>query len=394
MHNQFSTLTFVVTRPSLETSCSLSKDQAEDLKGEILEKEGRRRRRRVVVKSNPYKLPSDKEEQWMFFYEMLCEHNRKHNHTVVAIPAGPAVNQSLLRNWCADQRKSYMKTLGVLDIGQRANWGTSYLTLHKKQLLDQAGFYWGHFNHTMDDDYVFSDEFQDVVKAKYQDWLWNPFYDKLKAYQQRHNHTRIPHNYTDQLLSVWATQQRLLYQIHEEKQKFKLETNHATLSSSEDQVLMPQRRIKKLTEINFEWSWLDENSKYSELNLTMLTTGIGYNNSFYRNKDLPEYDIMLPFDAFVLENLDQNDPFFPPSLGIIDINALLKKKKINNVVPWAQRVRQLKEYRKEHGNCDVPLDYEKVSGLGTWVKKQQSNRKLSPRSRYQLQKLGFTFHFD
>eukprot|EP00560_Eucampia_antarctica_P010132 CAMPEP_0197830360 /NCGR_PEP_ID=MMETSP1437-20131217/6969_1 /TAXON_ID=49252 ORGANISM="Eucampia antarctica, Strain CCMP1452" /NCGR_SAMPLE_ID=MMETSP1437 /ASSEMBLY_ACC=CAM_ASM_001096 /LENGTH=464 /DNA_ID=CAMNT_0043432711 /DNA_START=161 /DNA_END=1551 /DNA_ORIENTATION=- len=445
-----SSLAFVVTRPAPETCCSLSNRQAEDLSlgrddfvqkgipaeaaGDDKERQGRRRRvsrkggskddttdsetaettgvsastssvsggtkravrrtsRRVVVKSNPYKLPLEKEEQWMFFYDMLCEHNVKYNRTVVAIPAGPAVHQSLLRNWCADQRKSYMKTLGVLDIGQRANWGTYYLTGQKKQLLDQAGFYWGHFNHTMDDDYVFSDEFQNVVRAKYKDWLWNPFYDKIVAYQQRHNHTRVPHNYTDQLLAAWTAQQRLLHQHYYQTQQHPLSTNinndnNNTMSQSENQLFMPQRRLKKLDDINFEWGWKDLNSKYHDLNITMLTTVS--DNFFSGDKDTPEYDIMLPFDALVLENLDRNDPFFPPSLGIIDINAHLKKKKNINVVPWAQRVRQLKEYRKQHGHCDVPLDYKKMEGLGTWVKKQQSNRKLSPRSRYQLQKLGFT----
>ena len=45
------------------------------------------------------------------------------------------------------------------------------------------------------------------------------------------------------------------------------------------------------------------------------------------------------------------------------------------------------------GPLEKPL-LEYHTGYFDWVKKQQNNRKLSPRSRYQLQKLGFTFHFD
>ena len=429
--SNYASLAFVVTRP-VETCCKslpnkqqqelgdLSLEENDDQNDPLLKPSNKRRRvkrstqkgekrqksssgveiellntssSRVIGKSNtnPYKLPLDKEEQWTFFYDMLREYNRKHNQTVTAIPAGPAVHQSLLRNWCADQRKSYMKTLGVLDIGQRANWGTSYLTWQKKKLLDEAGFYWGHFNHTMDDEYIFSEDFQSIVRAKYKDWLWNPFYDKLVAYYKRHNHTNVPHNYTDQLLAAWTSQQRLLYN-HQSTLKNDNDDTITTPSSSDNNIVMPRRRMNKLDQINFNWNWSDENDTFRNLNWTTLEAAS--DKLFLNEEGKPDFDNMLPFDALILENLDRNDPNFPPSLGIIDINSQLQKKKSVRVVPWAQRLRQLKEFRKENGHCDVPLDYRKVAGLGAWVKKQQKNHKLSPRSRYQLQKLGFTFHFD
>jgi hypothetical protein len=58
-------------------------------------------------------------------------------------------------------------------------------------------------------------------------------------------------------------------------------------------------------------------------------------------------------------------------------------------VAFATRLKQLKEYRKTHGDCNVPID----SALGKWVQRMQGRRsKLSPSTIQKLEMIGLVFH--
>jgi len=43
-----------------------------------------------------------------------------------------------------------------------------------------------------------------------------------------------------------------------------------------------------------------------------------------------------------------------------------------SVVPWMDRYRALKEYKKKHGHCNVPQN--ECGGLGNWVSHQRHNK--------------------
>jgi hypothetical protein len=51
---------------------------------------------------------------------------------------------------------------------------------------------------------------------------------------------------------------------------------------------------------------------------------------------------------------------------------------------WKDRFNELADYRKIHGNCNVPIRYSKNKKLGTWVTTQRSN--------YRLHREGKTSH--
>ena len=54
-------------------------------------------------------------------------------------------------------------------------------------------------------------------------------------------------------------------------------------------------------------------------------------------------------------------------------------------VTWEERFQRLKEFKEEHGHCNVPR--EPPGGLGDWVKYQRSKRGSQYRSACQSQKL-------
>ena len=59
---------------------------------------------------------------------------------------------------------------------------------------------------------------------------------------------------------------------------------------------------------------------------------------------------------------------------------------------WEVRFRQLVDYKKECGNCKVPLKYEKNAALGLWVDRQRATnrkKKLSKERYERLSQIGF-----
>jgi len=245
-----------------------------------------------------YNIPADKEEQWDFFYQML--------QTAESM-SSTDVRQSILRSWCAEQRKSYMKTLGVLDLGLRSNWGTEYLTKERKGLLDSAEFDWGHLKHVGNDELVFSKKFQATVQVMYKESTLSQGY---QAIAKRNAKLYMEHGVTDLPIIRGNTvaQKKIISDM---------------LSDSK---LKRSRRYK-----------------------------------FDVEKILPD----------------------------LKSERKIKKK----IIPWSQRISDLKIFIEKHGHCNVPTDFDEADSLGKWVKRQKNNRKLSLKNRAVLEDLGFEFNF-
>jgi hypothetical protein len=177
-------------------------------------------------------IPTDPQEEWKWFYNLLKERNTQDNTTFVK---DNILEESLLRQWMAQQRKAFMKSLGVLDCNDKSNWGTPYLTRAQKELLDNVDFPWGHLQpSSLTNDVVFSDEFQKRVRLSYKDWQWNQWYRRLCLFASRHGHTRVSSDGSDNVdLAKWTAEQRTL------RRK------------------MPRRRRQRLDDILFDWDWKD-----------------------------------------------------------------------------------------------------------------------------------------
>ena len=76
------------------------------------------------------------------------------------------------------------------------------------------------------------------------------------------------------------------------------------------------------------------------------------------------------------------------------------KVKADNQDVWNQRIRELKEYRKEFGDCLVPYTYKDNKALGIWVSTQRQQYKLKQQGKYskitddridELEKIGFVW---
>ena len=258
---------------------------------------------RPLAQPNPYKVPAKQEDEWEWFYSKL-----KSRKSALG-PDTNIIEEALLRNWMAQQRKSFMKTLGVLDLEEKANWGTTYLSRARKERLDALNFPWGHLQPpSLTNDFIYSDDFQRRVRVKYKDWLWTERYDKLKTFKNQHGHTRVPVMRDE--LGTWTAEQRKI------------------------RWTMPERRRVLLDRLQFDWDF------------------------------------------------SEDDNSLPPEMQLEG-----KQEKVS----FATRLKQLKGYRKTHGDCNVPVDSE----LGKWVRRIQRHRsKLSPSTIQKLEVIGLVFNSE
>jgi hypothetical protein len=61
---------------------------------------------------------------------------------------------------------------------------------------------------------------------------------------------------------------------------------------------------------------------------------------------------------------------------------------------WPQRLEELKQFRKEHGHCNVPSTYSANRPLAKWVsnvRRQKQTGKVTPELARRLSRLGFAW---
>ena len=78
-----------------------------------------------------------------------------------------------------------------------------------------------------------------------------------------------------------------------------------------------------------------------------------------------------------------------------DIGFVIGLRKSLNVLKWETMFTILKEYKKKHGHCRIPENWEKNKSLGTWVGNQRASyrkKKLSADRIKRLENIGFVWN--
>jgi hypothetical protein len=87
--------------------------------------------------------------------------------------------------------------------------------------------------------------------------------------------------------------------------------------------------------------------------------------------------------------------------GLLRADRVTRLNEINFVwdaidTMWSRMFAALQNYKKAHGNCEVPQGWNPNPSLGTWVARQRSLRrlgKLSPAHKAKLEEVGFAWQF-
>jgi hypothetical protein len=231
-------------------------------------------------------------------------------------------------------------SLGAWVTTRRTDYRAGRLPDEQVQRLNKMGFDW--------------DPFKTV---------WETRFAELKAYQEKHGHCRFP--VENSVLGKWVSHQRDDYKTNK----------------------LSAERIRRLEEISFEW---DPSTTLWDTRLAELKA--------YR-KQHGHCDVPLRWAGnpglgnwVISQRVKRGSLSEERIRRLEEIGFEWAQREKETQLLWDTRFAELRAYRKQHGDCNVPKRWEENPTLGQWVSNQRSNRKtgnLNPQRISLLNGLGF-----
>lgn len=199
---------------------------------------------------------------------------------------------------------------------------------------------------------------------------------ELRHYQQEHGHTRVPRRYPS--LGPWVSKQRQLYKRR----------------------LLDDDRVAELEEVGFCWN----------VTATRSTSSVSRPNSlelqwWERYRQLQDLlsstpsstlaDVVPPrssLGTWLRKQRQQRDSLREKHLQALerlDPQWCMSRHDLM----WERRLQELLQYRRQHGDCCVPISYQPNPSLAHWVSNQRKSRdKMSPERKRRLDEVGFVWN--
>jgi hypothetical protein len=270
---------------------------------------------------------------WANKFKELCAYHQSKQHCNFRCQDPEYVE---LSRWVFSQRCEYRRMVGGKE---------SILTPERVRALNGIGFVWN------------------APRP-----CWESQLIELADFRKNHGHCNVPYRCSENSkLARWVEMQRAQYRLH-----LKGEKSSMTLS-----------RIQELKSVGLEWhgaTWEDRLSeladyrkihghcdipgKYSEN--TKLANWVQNQRQLYKLQQQGKTSSLTLSRIQALESLGFD---WKPSIGGRG------KERLNNTC-WGDRLRELADYRKIHGHCNVPHRYSETRKLGTWVTYQRTQYKL------------------
>ena len=311
------------------------------------------------------------DELWACRFNELLRYKQKfHSDNIMSSIEGSHMweyNRRLAR-WVYTQRQQYARLNTSSGMSCK-----SHLTVKRIEALNAIGFVWNE-----------------------PEFTWEYRFEQLKTFHNEYGHCRVPESY-DSTLSKWVIDQR-------HKLLLKMENIHAPSNNnkinSED--MLAKARITKLDELGFVWYphemlW---NERFKQLEDFVAKNG----HTLVCRTDENASDGLASWVS------RQRRQYRLASEGVSKRSALTKAriKALNRLgFVWditenrfEQKLHELMEYKRRHGDCLVPYKYELNTSLGGWVSDLRSEYKkfqnggsslLTERHITLLEKVGFVW---
>jgi hypothetical protein len=192
---------------------------------------------------------------------------------------------------------------------------------------------------------------------------WEDRLSALAGYRKIHGHCNVPHKYNGESnLGKWVTNQRSQYRLHA-----KGKTSYLTTV-----------RIQELESLGFEWAgdgygvtatWEDrlrELADYCKIHGHCNVPAIYAENSKLGN--------------WVTNQRKKYKTSHITTARIQELESIGFEWEVS-VTAWEDRLRELADYRKIHGHCNVPRDYGENAKLATWVANQRKSYSLQAKGK-------------
>ena len=229
------------------------------------------------------------------------------------------------------------------------------------------------------DDVSTSDEVGEVTLHSRQD-RWRVWHEALVDFKKEHGHCNVPQHYIKKNLKLgtWVSNQRV---------------------ANRNGKLDPGRK-RQLDGLGFIWRFkpYNDDERWEEMfrqleGFHMEHGHCNVSRHYKKNPKLGRWALLTWVDTQRITKaknmLDAERVRRLDNLGFVWSSILDEK--------WEEMFRQLKEFQKEHGHCNVPQQYKKNPKLGVWVHYQRvANRKgkLAPERKRRLDDLVFAWTSD
>jgi hypothetical protein len=282
---------------------------------------------------HPQSRSTSKGTAWENRLNELADYRKVHGHCNV--PFRYSENGKLGR-WVTNQRSHYR---------YRLEGKTSPMTLPRIEALERLGFEW---RSRLD---------------------WEDSLSELADYRKVHGHCNVPKRYSENTkLGSWVARQRRQYRYR--------------LEGKTSQITLP--RIEALESLCFEWSARGATCAWEERlsELVDFHKIHGHCNVPWRYSENTKLGSWVTNQRsqyrFRLEGKTSSMTF--PRIEALESLGFEWSSRTD----WEDRLRELADFRKIHGHCNVPRKYSENAKLGTWVTRQ--------RSQYSLHLKGQTSH--
>ena len=227
---------------------------------------------------------------------------------------------------------------------------------------------------------------------------WNEMFAQLCAFREKHGHCCVRYNSQDeyQKLGSWVRTQRNQYRLFRQKKSRRLSNKQVQLLDSIGFIWNQhdsawERRFRELTEyrertggfwfedvtlvdVNGDADTKDAAVQYKQLWRWMSNQRVRYHR-LCAGKDSPMTrerveklnSIGFPWQAEKRPKREKDSTSTLTNLPRIETRG-----RKHNGGRWMQRVEELRKYKEQYGDCNVPIAYPDNPGLATWVKNQRT----------------------
>lgn len=305
---------------------------------------------------------------WWENFESLKQYHAEHGHCHV-----PRTTNSSLKDWTQAQRDR-RKLRVAAKTGK-----LKYTPVTDKQIqaLDSLNFPWsGDGSHCQND--------SDAKKA-YQEQIWRQGFEKLKKFQEDHGHC-LATKRTDASVASWVKTQRHLYKEGKLSRE-KIDLLEAIGFTDWTGTQLKTAKARESWTLRFE-----ELREFRRVNGHSRVPGPAER----KQEDEERLASLYSWVAGQRERrFNPRRPRRPISQDEIDqLNSIDFVWDVGLDARWEERLRRLRRYKMEHGNCLVPTTYEYDQDLANWVSNQRTeyrNGNISNDRIERLDGIGFVW---
>eukprot|EP00550_Attheya_septentrionalis_P004429 CAMPEP_0198283158 /NCGR_PEP_ID=MMETSP1449-20131203/2828_1 /TAXON_ID=420275 /ORGANISM="Attheya septentrionalis, Strain CCMP2084" /LENGTH=1129 /DNA_ID=CAMNT_0043979683 /DNA_START=92 /DNA_END=3481 /DNA_ORIENTATION=+ len=349
------------------------------------------------------------DRQWDEMFQSLLKYKEENGSCLVPKRYPPDMK---LGTWVHTQRIQYRKLVSGAgaaskyegDEEQCEESETSFrLTDDRRKRLEDIGFVWS----VRDKDTPVKQTPVTLTRNSYDD-QWDVMFERLKKYKEEHQHCLVPKRCKeDPKLGTWVDTQRVQYKKlkrHLEKNGLSLnqdmhvkqpDDEGGTSADGSPEISPPagkplvgrltDDRINRLESVGFVWSLRDDWTKHYE-ELKQFKQVMGHCNVPARYKENRRLGIWVSaqrqqYKAMRADEEKGEKRSTPLTEERIDLLNQLSftwtiRSRDTLGESWNQRLEELKEYKRERGDCLVPSRYGPNPELGVWVGTQRTQYRL------------------